>query len=256
MGMLFEAPEIKMPPRAKTLKFMKGRPITTEEFERMLKVTSKVVGEEFADGWKYLLCGLWESGLRRAEALDFWWDRSDKPTPRYLESANQHPVIFIPAACEKGNEDRELPITPQFAKHLLETPKSERTGKVYSPGLKRQLAKHPSSQSVGRVVTRIGKRANVKVSEKLDDKTGEATVKFASAHDLRRSFGDRLSKMPGINSRILKGLMRHKTVLTTEKFYLSDDAQEMGGVLNKAFANTIANSGQSDLKKEGLPQSS
>lgn len=37
--MLVDVPKVKMPRRAKAQKLMKGRPITTEEFERMLMVT-------------------------------------------------------------------------------------------------------------------------------------------------------------------------------------------------------------------------
>jgi len=41
VGMLQAAPKIRMPKRAKSAKAMKGRPITLEEFERMLAVTKK-----------------------------------------------------------------------------------------------------------------------------------------------------------------------------------------------------------------------
>lgn len=39
-------------------KAMKGRPITTEEFERMLKKTASVVGKQAAPSWQYLQRGL------------------------------------------------------------------------------------------------------------------------------------------------------------------------------------------------------
>jgi len=254
VGMISEAPKITMPHRAKELKHMKGRPITLEEFERMCDVIPKVVGIQHAESWRYFMDGLWESGLRINEALNFWWDRSDKPMPYYLQSPNRHPIIFIPAAADKGNEDRELPITPQFATHLLQTPESQRMGRVYSPTTKNQKGEHLTVKYVGRVITKLGKKANVKVSEKHDDATGEVVVKYASSHDLRRSFGDRLSRMPGINSRILKEFMRHKSISTTEKFYLSNDAQLTAHVVHEAFANTIANTSQNERKKEGLSQ--
>jgi hypothetical protein len=40
---------------------MKGRPITTEEFERMLEVTPAVVGSASAESWRFALWILWES---------------------------------------------------------------------------------------------------------------------------------------------------------------------------------------------------
>jgi integrase len=51
----------------------KGRPITTEEFERMLASCGKVCKVD-PDSWKYLLRGSWESGLRLNEAMHLSWD--------------------------------------------------------------------------------------------------------------------------------------------------------------------------------------
>jgi hypothetical protein len=48
VGMLQAAPKIRMPKRAKGAKAMKGRPVTMEEYERMLMVTHKVVVKEAA----------------------------------------------------------------------------------------------------------------------------------------------------------------------------------------------------------------
>ena len=45
VGLLTEAPAIEMPKRAKGGKIMKGRPITLEEFERLLEKVPEVVGK-------------------------------------------------------------------------------------------------------------------------------------------------------------------------------------------------------------------
>ena len=63
MSWLPASPKIKRIKAAK-LKQMKGRPLCTEEFERMITVTPRIVGEEAAASWQYVLRGLWESGLR------------------------------------------------------------------------------------------------------------------------------------------------------------------------------------------------
>src|SRR4051794_10480283 len=63
-GLIREVPTFDMPKRAKGSKTMRGRPITTEEFERMIKAVSKVVGEVAAKSWTFYLHALWESGLR------------------------------------------------------------------------------------------------------------------------------------------------------------------------------------------------
>jgi len=46
------------------LKAMKSRPITLEEFERMLNAVVDVVGKGAAESWQFIMWGAWESGLR------------------------------------------------------------------------------------------------------------------------------------------------------------------------------------------------
>jgi len=53
---------------------MKGRPITTEEFEWMLAAVPKVVGEGPAESWRFTLQVLWESAFRVGDVMDFSWD--------------------------------------------------------------------------------------------------------------------------------------------------------------------------------------
>ena len=62
---------------------------------------------------------------------------------------------------------------------------------------------------------------------KVDDKDG--TEKFASAHDIRRAFGTRWAKVvpPGL----LKELMRHASVTTTEKYYVGIQSDETSALL-------------------------
>src|SRR5262249_21625391 len=71
MGLLAKAPAIEMPRRAKGSKMMKGRPITREEFERMLEAVPKVLtshtrGRKLLppalsqiESWQRFLEGLW-----------------------------------------------------------------------------------------------------------------------------------------------------------------------------------------------------
>jgi site-specific recombinase XerD len=53
-GLINEAPKVRMPKRAADESEMKGRPITLEEFERMLAKVESVVGKDQATGWKEL----------------------------------------------------------------------------------------------------------------------------------------------------------------------------------------------------------
>ena len=51
------------------------------------------------------------------------------------------------------------------------------------------------------------------------------TTKYASAHDLRRSFGSRWAKK--VTPAILQTLMRHANISTTEKYYITLEADEV-----------------------------
>ena len=53
---------------------MKARPVTGEEFDRMIEVTPSVVGDAAADSWIFALRILWESGFRVGDLVDFSWD--------------------------------------------------------------------------------------------------------------------------------------------------------------------------------------
>lgn len=78
-GLLLKLPTIDMPKQSKG---MRGRPITLEEFERMLVAVPKVAGELAADSWRFYLKGLWASGLRLEESccvgmmhrVPLWWN--------------------------------------------------------------------------------------------------------------------------------------------------------------------------------------
>ena len=58
---------------------MKGRPITEQEFKRMLAAVENVVGNEAVEEWIRILKGLFESSLRLRELLHLTWD-----DPRFI----------------------------------------------------------------------------------------------------------------------------------------------------------------------------
>ena len=89
----------------------------------------------------------------------------------------------------------------------------------------------------------MGKKAGIKTQPKPKGKT-----KFASAHDLRRSFGERWSSrmMPPV----LMELMRHESIETTMRFYVGRNAQSTADVLYEAIGkgggqgDSLGDSGQ------------
>jgi integrase len=208
---------------------MKGRPITAEEFERLLEKTAEVVGEAGAPEWRRYLRGLWVSGLRLTESMDLWWDRPDRLYPVFPKKGR--PMLHVPGELEKGNSDRLLPIAPEFALFLAETPEAERTGPVFKlTGRRRGRPGRPLPHRVSEIVSEIGGKAGVRV---YVDPKDPNKVKYASAHDLRRAFGERWAArlMPAQ----LMELMRHESIETTLRFYVGTDAQRTADAAWAAF---------------------
>jgi integrase len=216
IGLLPILPRVAMPKRPKGQRLMRGRPLATEEFERMLAAVPKVRPHD-PDQWQRLLTGLWLSGLRLGESLRLSWDPE---AAFYLDLSGKHPQMRIWAEAEKGRQDRKLPLTPDFAEWILHTPEAQRRGPVF-PILTRHGPQPMLPNEAGRVISTIGKKAGVTVNKE--------TGKYASAHDLRRSFGTRWAKR--VMPAVLQKLMRHSTIETTLRYYADIDAEELAGEL-------------------------
>jgi integrase len=76
--------------------------------------------------------------------------------------------------------------------------------------------------NVGPVVSAIGKKAGVVVDERLVK--GATAREFASAHDLRRAFGQRWSRKLA-RPQDLQEFVRHASLTTTFAFYVTDDVE-------------------------------
>jgi integrase len=213
MGMLVKMPSVQMPKRARNQRRMRGRPITREEFERMLKAVDNVRSNDAAI-WKGFLEGLWLSGLRLGEALQLSWEIDAGIS---VDLSGKYPCLAIAAESEKGFRDRRLPITPDFAEVLMATPAAERCGEVFA------VAEGFGLDRVSRMIAKIGEKANVVVNKEQK--------KFASAHDLRRAFGTRWASK--VTPAVLQQLMRHASIETTLKYYVEQDANALAEELWK-----------------------
>ena len=83
----------------------------------------------------------------------------------------------------------------------------------------------------------------VSATHRLATKDREAAkvVKYASAHDLRRSFGERWSTR--IRPQVLMVLMRHECINTTIRYYVGRNAQTMADAVWAAYARKPDDSG-------------
>ena len=167
------------------------------------------------------------SGLRLAESLELRWDEWNG---LYVDLSAGRPMLRIPAEMEKGAQDRLLPMAPEFAEFLLATPERERAGYVFRPKGQRVVVhgRLPAAD-VGKSVSRIGRAAAIIVGKGRGGKS-----KYASAHDLRRSFGERWASR--VMPAVLMELMRHESIDTTLKFYVGRDAQRTAEILWEAHA--------------------
>jgi integrase len=226
-------PKLKRAKISKGAKVMRGRPITTEEFERMLGQTKEVVGAAEVDDWTFYLRALWASGLRLSESLELYWDREDKLHPVL---SGRYPMLRIPAELEKGHKERLLPMAPEFVRLLEAVPESDRTGPVFKLNRMDGKPGQANKDRVSKIISKIGAKAKVKVDAK----------KTASAHDLRRAFGERWSArlMPAQ----LMELMRHESIDTTLSFYVGRNAERTAAELweqdRKTAGDAVDNSGE------------
>lgn len=252
MKLLAAVPKVKLAKIAKGSKMMKGRPIFGDEYDRMERMVeqglllateerrairdkskrkdstkakrarseaakaadlerNRAFARAAAPGWRRLLIGLRLSGLRLGEALNLSWDDESKIM---VDLTGRRPMLRILAEHEKGGQDRMHPITPDFAEFLWATPEAERTGPVF-----RMAGRYDHGEVklewASKVISCIGKAAGVVV----DRKAG----KYASAHDLRRTFGEKWSKV--VMPVVLQQLMRHESIDTTLRYYVGQNAE-------------------------------
>lgn len=224
MGVLAKAPRIDMPKRGKASKAIRGRPITVEEFDRLIAAVPKVRTRD-AETWQRYLRGLWVTGFRLGESLQLSWDGDAAFT---VDLSGKYPRFRIYAEVQKSGRDELLPMTPDAAEFFAATPEAERHGLVF--GL------YQTQKQVCRIVSSIGRAAGVVVDK--------ASGKFASCHDLRRAFGTRWARR--VMPATLQRLMRHASVTTTVSYYVDLQADDIAGELWQQFGsgiNTSINSG-------------
>lgn len=136
---------------------------------------------------------------------------------------------------QKNDTDQRIPLLPWLEKLLLSVPEGERNSWVFNPQLlqtnvgRNSRNIRPQAHWVGKVIGRIGKAAGIEV-EPADERTGRPT-KYASAHDLRRSCGERL-RNAGVPPLVICRVMRHSSWETTQKHYAPGNIQSEAAVLN------------------------
>ena len=188
--------------------------------------------------WRALLVVALNTGLWKRTLFELCMNDIDWQSHRLVISPTRfktgrghrlgrHPRFRIYAAAEKGNEDRILPMTPDFAEFVLQTPQEVREGRVFKLIGNTPTGEPITPKRVCRIVSAIGTAAGLVVNK--------ADGKFASAHDLRRSFGTRWA--PRVKPATLQRLMRHALIQTTLRYSVELDADEMAEELWQAHGS-------------------
>lgn len=227
MEMLAVVPVIEMP---RAITKSKGRPITTEEFERFLtKIPLAVSNPAWVIDWERFCWGLWLSSLRLKELMWMHWTDTNEIVPVMTA---RRPYLIIPAHKQKNRQTQLLPIPPDFFDHLQALPSRE--GWVYNPWTQPRgggdYQHRPTAEHVGKVLCQVGRLSGVRVSE----------TKCASSHDFRRSFANRWARDLGMFD--LKEMMRHSSVTTTEQFYLGQQVEQMADELWRVSGHSFGHS--------------
>jgi len=192
----------------------KGRAVTSQELDLMIAAIPEVMAGKRAAEFERFLRGVFVTGRRLSEALKARWDSGSDVFPLFED--DRHPV-WVYSAAQKNGREEQSPMTPEGAEFLRATPAGERHGFIFElNGRSGRL----TETTVSKLISEIGEAAGIQVAP-INPRTGKP--KFASAHDLRRSFAQGLAYR--VRPAVLKLAMRHKSHLTTDKFYVGSDAQ-------------------------------
>jgi integrase len=207
-----------MPRRTrKSGKLAKARPVTLEEFERIVLKVETVRPHDYPQ-WQRLLWGYWHSGFRLRELLALSWDSTADVA---IDTRYKFPLVRFSAAGHKRGEDQYQVITPEFWELIKDRPQ---TGPVFpvvrqqrQGKRKRKLAGKPyDADWIGTVIRQCG--AGVK--------TGLFSDKTASSHDLgKRAWTTRWSGE--LSQADLANLARHKSTATTQDYYVLPALEEL-----------------------------
>jgi integrase len=224
------APKIRARRKLKRKRGMRSRPITGEEFDRILKAVSEIRPRDAA-AWLDFIKGLPMSSLRIDELRRLSWDEGAELS---IDQTGRYPVIKMLAEGHKAGEDCYQPITPEFWA-LISRPGRLRTGHVFPlAGRGQQMTR----KAVIRVVSAIGAKAGVI--------TEPTTGKTATSHDIgRRAALTKLSETLSMSQT--QQMARHADPRTTSQYYLRHDAEKLAEAIGW---QRVANRAQPAVSRE------
>ena len=214
----------------------KGRSLTMEEIERMIsavKANPDVPGNrrknettvrkagESAERVVRAIHAMRLIGLRLEDCHLFRFEPADGyHYPVNLDG--RHPMIAI-APEQKSGEEELIPLTPPAVKWLRSLDETE----GYVCRLQGKRGHHRTANRLGRIIASAGRAAGI-IVKRTGGRGG--SPKYASAHDLRRTFCTTwLDKLP-VNK--VQTLSRHADPQTLLRYYSDVPAERLAAELN------------------------
>ncbi len=214
VDLIDKVPRIRRRKQGRKNSAMRSRPITLEEFERMLAVAPKAHPKLHAELQRFML-GLWHSGLRISELNLISWNKSD---PLHVEMDGKIPLIVM-LGQQKNNNDTYLPAPPAFWE-MIDKPGVTRRGRIFAIKGRNGVLTTPV---IGKTITKIGRLAGIVVNPN--------TGKCASSHDLRRSFLTKVAANPNVTQSQAQAIARHSDPKTTSQYYVRHEAETLADAM-------------------------
>lgn len=209
----FRRPRRRGGKREKQLVKSKGRSLSGEEIDRMRAAIPLVCkrGEKPA-GFLNAMKAMELIGMRLTECWLFSWDPAPGTHFPVLLDTSSAAIEF--SNVQKSGVDATVPLTNEAIAWLRQL----RDHRGDSPWVCRTTGargEHATPNRLGRVISAAGEKANV-VVKRFQKSTCEK-IKYASAHDLRRTFATRLQRDLTISER--QRLTRHANASTLLDHY-------------------------------------
>lgn len=212
VDLIDRAPSIRHRKASKRRAGMRSRPVTGEEFDRMIMAASKVRRAD-AEAFERFMGGLWLSSMRLDELNRLRWERA---APLHVDLTGRMALIVF-LGSQKNGDDSYLPAPPEFWS-LIDRPGVSRAGHVFP--MAGRGGQQMTTLNVGRRISDIGRRAGILVN---------AEGKHATAHDLRRGNLTALAGQASLSQ--VQTIARHSDPKTTSQYYVRHDAEQLAASL-------------------------
>lgn len=201
----------------------RGRPLKDPEVAAMRSaIEAMFLAASKRQEWLRFFDTMLESGLRIGEAFDLRWGESDAATGVVVRDGI--PCFVTPESADKAGIRRVWPMTPKCWEAIAGGRDPNRSsGKVFRLFGRRNGAGEITLKTAEEVIAAAGEIKGIVVRVSPE--------RTATAHELRRTFCSRVVRMSGLTTVEQMALMRHRSLQTTQAYYLDADASGLGSKL-------------------------